>query len=64
MTEAVVLNKSDVRKIIAEYYGVEIEKVLPSKYSFTVIKEAQFMSGSQDVSYNKMEVKDGRRTQD
>ena len=47
-----------------EYYGVEIEKVLPSKYSFTVIKEAQFMSGSQDVSYNKMEVKDGRRTQD
>ena len=39
MTEAVVLNKSDVRRIIAEYFGVEIEKVLPSKYSFTVIKE-------------------------
>ena len=39
MTEAVVLNKSDVRRIIAEYYGVEIEKVLPSKYSFTVIKD-------------------------
>lgn len=39
MTEAVVLNKSDVRRIIAEYFGVEIEKVLPSKFSFTVIQE-------------------------
>lgn len=38
MTEAIVLNKADIRKILAEYYNVEIEKVLPSKYSFTIIK--------------------------
>ncbi len=49
MTEAVVLNKSDVRKIIAEYYGVEIEKVLPSKYSFTVIKDTPKSQIEEDV---------------
>lgn len=38
MTEAIVLDKADVRKILADYYNVEIEKVLPSKYSFTIIK--------------------------
>lgn len=39
MIEAVVLNKSEIRKIIAAYFGVPVEKVLPSKYSFTVIQD-------------------------
>lgn len=38
MTEAIVLSKADVRKILAEYFNVDIANVLPSKYSFTIIK--------------------------
>lgn len=39
MKKAVVVNKSEVRKILAEYFGVPIEDVWPSKYSFTVIQD-------------------------
>lgn len=39
MRRAIVLTKSEVRKILAEHYGVPIEDVWPSKYSFTVIQE-------------------------
>lgn len=40
MKEAVVVTKSDVRKILAQWFCVEEKDVLPSKFSFTVIKEA------------------------
>jgi hypothetical protein len=40
MKEAIVLNKADIKKIIAVYYGVEESCVLASQYSFTVIKES------------------------
>lgn len=39
MKEAIVLSKSDLKKIIAAYYGIEEKDVLPAKYSFTVILE-------------------------
>ena len=39
MRTAIVVTKSEVRKIIAEYFNVPIEDVWPSKYSFTVIQE-------------------------
>ncbi len=39
MKEAIVLNKADIKKIIAVYYGVDESCVLPSQYSFTVIKD-------------------------
>lgn len=40
MKEAVVLTKTDVRKILAQWFCVEEKDVIPSKFSFTVIKEA------------------------
>ena len=40
MKEAIVLNKSEVRKILAQWFNVEEKDVLPSKFSFTVIKES------------------------
>ena len=40
MKEAVVLSKTDIRKILAQWYNVEENDVLPSKYSFTVIKDS------------------------
>lgn len=39
MKKAVVVNKAEVRKILALYFNVPIEDVWPSKYSFTVIQE-------------------------
>ena len=58
MTEAIVLNKADIRKILAEYYNVEIEKVLPSKYSFTIIKN----DGRDICSQEKVVHKSGTQT--
>lgn len=53
MKKAVVVNKSEVRKILAQYFNVSIEDVWPSKYSFTVIqedgKELQSWSETQKV---------------
>ena len=42
MKEAVVLTKSDIRKILAQWYNVEEKDVLPSKYSFTVIIDKDY----------------------
>lgn len=39
MKKAVVVNKSEVRKILAQYFNVPIEDVWPSKYSFTVVQD-------------------------
>lgn len=40
MQTGTVLSQSDVRKIIAEYFGVNESKVISSKYSFTVITDS------------------------
>lgn len=37
MQTAKVLSTADVKKIIAEHFGVDEKNVIPSKYSFTVI---------------------------
>ncbi len=50
MKEAVVLTRSDVRKILAQWYGVEEKDVLPSKFSFTVIKEADAIKKTEETS--------------
>ena len=39
MKKAVVVNKAEVRKILALYFNVPIEDVWPSKYSFTVVQD-------------------------
>lgn len=39
MKKAIVITKSEVRKILSEYFSVPIEDVWPSKYSFTVIQD-------------------------
>ena len=45
MKEAVVLSRADIRKILAQWYNVEEKDVLPSKYSFTVIKDSDIPDG-------------------
>lgn len=37
MTKAIVLDANDVKKLIAEKYGVAPEKVIKSQYCFTVM---------------------------
>ena len=37
MTKAIVLDANDVKKLIAEKYGVAPEKVIKSQYCYTVI---------------------------
>lgn len=39
MKNAIVLTKSEIRQILAQYFNVPIENVWPSKYSFTVVTE-------------------------
>ena len=39
MKQAVVLETEDVKKIIAEHFGVDPKNVIKSQYTFTVVKE-------------------------
>lgn len=39
MKQAVVIGANEVREILAEKFGVPVENVIKSQYSFTVILE-------------------------
>ena len=39
MRQAVVIDANEVREILAEKFGVPVENVIKSQYSFTVILE-------------------------
>lgn len=39
MKQAVVIDVNEVREILAEKFGVPVENVIKSQYSFTVILE-------------------------
>lgn len=39
MKQAIVLDSNDIKKIIAEKFGVPEENVIKSQYSYTVITE-------------------------
>lgn len=39
MKQAVVVDANDIKKILAEKYGVPVENVIKSQYSYTVILE-------------------------
>lgn len=39
MKKGIVLDAEDVRKIIAEKFGVKPDRVIKSQYSYTVITE-------------------------
>ena len=39
MKPALVLDTADVKKIIAEHFGVKEENVIKSQYTFTIITE-------------------------
>lgn len=39
MREAFVVDANDVKKILAEHFGVPVENVIKSQYSFTIVKE-------------------------
>ena len=39
MQNGIILNTEDVKRILAEYFNVDIKNVIKSQYSYTVIKE-------------------------
>ena len=39
MKPAIVLDTADVKKIIAEHFGVKEENVIKSQYTFTIITD-------------------------
>lgn len=39
MQEVIELSRSDVKKILAEHYGVPLKDVLTRKYSFVVLRD-------------------------
>lgn len=39
MKEAIVVDANDVKKILAEHFGVPVENIIKSQYSYTIIKE-------------------------
>lgn len=41
MQNAIVVNANDIKKILAEKFGVPEKNVIQSKYSFTVILEEE-----------------------
>lgn len=41
MKNAIVLEQEDIRRLIAEKYGVDIKNVIKSQYSYTVILEKE-----------------------
>ena len=41
MKNAIVLEQEDIRKLIAEKYGVDIKNVIKSQYSYTVILDKE-----------------------
>lgn len=41
MKRAIVVDANDIKKILAEYFGVNQEDVIKSQYSYTVITEEE-----------------------
>ena len=41
MKKAIVVDANDVRKILAEHFGVKEENVIKSQYSYTIITEKE-----------------------
>lgn len=39
MKDAKVLMSSEVREILAEHFGVPVENIIQSKYSFIIVSE-------------------------
>lgn len=37
MKKAIVVDANDIKKILAEHFGVPVENVIKSQYSYTVI---------------------------
>lgn len=37
MRSAIVVDTNDVKKILAEHFGVAVENVIKSQYSYTVV---------------------------
>jgi len=38
MENAIVLSSEDIKKIIADHFGVDVKDVIKSQYTYTVIK--------------------------
>lgn len=39
MKQGIILEESDIKEILAKYFGVTEESVIKAKYSYIVIKE-------------------------
>ncbi len=41
MQNGFILSQQDIKRIIAEYYHVSEDKVVPTKYSFFVVQDGE-----------------------
>lgn len=47
MKNAIVVDANDVKAILAEHFGVPVENVIKSQYSFTVITDTETDEGEE-----------------
>ena len=45
MTKGIILDADDIKKIVAEKYGVDVKDVIKTQYSYIVKTEAEEPSG-------------------
>lgn len=50
MKKAIVVDANDVRKILAEHFGVKEENVIKSQYSYTIITEKEKGENNNEVN--------------
>lgn len=49
MKEAIVLEQSDIKKLIAEKFGVDEKQVIKTQYSYIIQKETKDENSKQTV---------------
>lgn len=49
MQNGFILSQQDIKRIIAEYYHVSEDKVVPTKYSFFVVQDGEQEKNTQET---------------
>lgn len=53
MKQAIVVDANDVKKILAEHFGVPEENVIKSQYSYTIIVEKHEKDDREEREYEQ-----------
>ena len=53
MNYGLVLDSSDIKKILAEYFNVEEDKIVKTKYSYIVVQDKQTVQQEVDDNVEK-----------